>query len=293
MKDRDSTVKIINIIITLLTLIFFVFNYWNIAELLYAKNVWLWLLLIFAVFIVHAIKAFRLYLIFFGTDISFKSYLKLYCNVTPASMVLPFKSGEFFRMYRYGCELGNIPKGMIIVLLDRFMDTMALIVAIATVYIFNQGPLSIMSYFLIIFLLLMLLIYFVYPGLYKYWKKILLRTIATPNKLKALNLLEKLQFIYKEIEILIKGKGIILFFLSLVAWSVEIGYVAIMNIIAKSNNTNQVVSTYLASAIGIEESNELRSFVFVSVIGLLFLYVILKAWLNIRKKNKHENNSDI
>ncbi len=293
MKNRDSTVKIINIIITLLTLIFFVFNYRNSVELLYAKSVLLWLLLIFTVFVVHAIKAFRLYLIFYGTDIRFKSYLKVYCNVTPASMVLPFKSGEFFRMYRYGYELGNIPKGMIIILLDRFMDTMALVVAIATVYIFNQGPLSVMTYFLIIFLLLMLLMYFVYPGLYKYWKKILLRSSATSKKLKALDLLEKLQFIFKEIEILIKGKGIILFFLSLIAWSVEIGYVALMNMITKSNNTNQVVSTYLVSAIGMGESIELQSFVFVSVIGLLFLYVILKVWFNIRKKNKHENNSAI
>jgi hypothetical protein len=196
-------------------------------------------------------------------------------------------------MYRYGYELGNIPKGMIIILLDRFMDTMALVVAIATVYIFNQGPLSVMTYFLIIFLLLMLLMYFVYPGLYKYWKKILLRSSATSKKLKALDLLEKLQFIFKEIEILIKGKGIILFFLSLIAWSVEIGYVALMNMITKSNNTNQVVSTYLVSAIGMGESIELQSFVFVSVIGLLFLYVILKVWFNIRKKNKHENNSAI
>ena len=139
----------------------------------------------------------------------------------------------------------------------------------------------------------MLLMYFVYPGLYKYWKKILLRSSVTSKKLKALDLLEKLQFIFKEIEILIKGKGIILFFLSLIAWSVEIGYVALMNMITKSNNTNQVVSTYLVSAIGMGESIELQSFVFVSVIGLLFLYVILKVWFNIRKKNKHENNSAI
>lgn len=286
MKNRDSKVKIINIIITLLTLIFFILNYRNIAELFHARSVCFWMLLLFDVFVVHAIKAFRLYLIFYGTDIGFKSYLKIYCNVTPTSMVLPFKLGDFFRMYRYGCELSNIPKGVIIVLLDRFIDTIALVAAIVIVYIFNQGQLPVMTYFLIIFLLLMLLMYFVYPGLYKYWLKIFLRSTATPNKLKALNLLEKLQFVFNEIEIVIKGKGIILFFLSLIAWFVEIGYVVIASMITKQNNTNQVVSTYLASAIGIGQSDELQRFVFVSVIQLLCLYVILKACFNTRKKNE-------
>lgn len=284
MKKGGGKVKLINILVLLLTLGCFIYNYQNIAALFYGKAVWFWLVLAFTALTVHALKALRLYLTIYGVDINLISYLKIYCKVTPASMVLPFKLGEFFRMYCYGCELQNMLKGIVSILLDRFMDTMALVTAILIVCIFQHGRLSAVIYFLVVFLLMMLLIYFVYPGLYKYWKLYLLRAAASEKKLLALNWLEKLQRIYAEIETVVRGKGVILYFLSLIAWSVEIGYVVLLNMLTDNADLNHAVSIYLSSSTGLVNSSELQQFVFISVIGLLLLYIILKLYLIFRKK---------
>ena len=88
------------------------------------------------VILVHMVKAGRLYLALYGLDMKRGVCMKLYCKVTPVSVVLPWKLGEFFRIYCCGAELGSFLKGGVIILLDRFFDTVALVTMIVLLWIF-------------------------------------------------------------------------------------------------------------------------------------------------------------
>lgn len=234
------------------------------------------LIIVATVLLVHMIKAGRLYLALYGSELRFSKYLKIYCKVTPVSVIFPYKLGEFFRMYYYGKTLDNMLRGVVIVLLDRFMDTIALVTMILLLWIFNGGHITVLTYVLIIFLLLTIMIYFVFPGMYRFWKKYFISVKATERKLVVLRMLETLNRVYTEVKSVSKGRGIILFFMSLVAWGIEIGSVAIQVGLLSDGNLSKIISEYLYAAMGRGQCAELKHFIFVSVLMMLVSYSILK-----------------
>lgn len=268
---------IINIAVILLTVVFFACQYWNITYIFSSTNWLSYVPLSFAVIFVHVIKSGRLYLALYGSKVSLPDYLKTYCKVTPVSVVIPFKLGELFRMYCYGVQIGNILKGTVIVLLDRFMDTIALVTLMFVLENFYSGYLTGFVYFLLAVLIFFMLIYFVFPGLYKFWKEYLLISEASERKLAALKILDTFYKIYREIKGVVKGRGIILYVMSLMAWGLEIGSVAFLNRIEGGKETNSVIAAYLSSAVSGRQSLELKQFIFFSVIFLLIVYMVMKA----------------
>ena len=240
------------------------------------------LLLVPAVVLVHFIKGLRLYLAVYGLNISKFMHTELYLRVTPISVILPFKLGEFFRMYCYGAELGSMLKGIVIILLDRFMDTAALVTVLLLFCLQSGGLLSGVAYVLIIFLVFMISAYFVFPGLHSFWKKYLLQAAATENKLRMLKLLEAVEAVYREITLVTRGRGALLYFLSLLAWGAEIGSFAI--VYGKGEeNIGGSISEYLSGALGGSMSEELSRFVFISVVVLLALKLLTGLYSQARK----------
>lgn len=280
-KDRTGY-NWINGIVILAALGIFICIYGNTGSVFQGRDIRHVLVLLAAAFMVHLIKAGRLYLALYGTGIGFPDSLKIYCKVTPVSMVLPFKLGEFFRMYGYGEQLDDPLKGIIIILLDRFMDTMALVAMIFLVWIFNGGNITFFTYLLLLFLVCVLLAYFAFPGVYGFWKKYILKARATERRLAMLRVLDSLDLVYQEITDVSKGRGIILCFLSFLAWAVEIGSLVILNGISGEGELSQIISSYLLSAVGAGRSAELKQFVFLSVLLMIVMYFVLKG-LEVRK----------
>lgn len=288
MHMKKLIYNVINIVVLIFTAIWFVLVYLNLGNIFLASDFFSVLLLIVAVMLVHGIKAVRLYFALFGTDINFKEYLKIYCKVTPVSIVLPFKVGEIFRMYCYGQHINNYLKGIVIILMDRFMDTVALVSVMLLVWGVNGGAVLGITYFLVGFSVLLVLVYYIFPRMYTFWKQYLLKTRATKQSLNTLNMLEAFQVIYSEIRGVLRGRGVILYFLSLVAWIAEIGSIVMINQHSEHMDTVMLVSEYLLSAISGNQSLYMSKFVFISVAGLLLLYVILKFSGN--KKTRKEDN---
>lgn len=173
MKRNIKVYSIINLLVLIITAFLFVIEYHDVESLFKDKNLWHILLIIVIAFLVHLIKASRLYLILYEYNIDICTYTKIYCKVTPVSLVFPFKIGEFFRMYCYGTELESMVKGIVIIIFDRFMDTLALVTILLLVIMFNGGHISLFTYLLFLFLISILIIYLAYPGIYKFWKNIL------------------------------------------------------------------------------------------------------------------------
>jgi hypothetical protein len=278
MKKKSIAYNLINALVIIVTIALFYETYRAGFFALFGSETVISIpIIVVTVILVHAFKAARLYLTLYGNGLNRGDFLRTYCKVTPVSVVIPFKLGEFFRMYCYGKEIGSFLKGVVLVLLDRFMDTIALIAAIVFVSIFTGGSMSLITVFLLIFAVFVFVIYLSFPGIYKTWKKYLLREKATPGKLSALKALQNCNLIYEEISGVVKGRGMILFLLSLIAWAIEIGSIALLAGLRGQSGLSNLISDYLLAAMGKNTSDDLKRFVFVSVAVTIVIYVALKA----------------
>lgn len=285
---KNNTVyNIINIFVMLITAGLFVTKYKTIYNLFDNYSLGAFIVLVCTVVLVHLLKVSRLYLALYGSGTNGKDFIKTYCKVTPPSVVLPFKLGEVFRMYCYGHLIGNMLRGIVIILFDRFMDTAALITVIFLTWILNGGRLDTIVYFLVFFLILILVIYFVYPGIKRFWTKYLLKSQATERKLLALKSLDKIGEIYGEIENVAKGSGIILYILSLAAWGVEIGSLSILGKINSVSEINHNVFEYLKSALGDNQSVELKRFIVITILLLIVVYTVLEI-IDVLKEKRNK-----
>ncbi len=242
------------------------------------------LILFVTVFLVHLLKGLRLYIGLYGENMQLLPYVKTYCKVTPVSMLLPFKLGEFFRMFCYGILIENPLKGIVIILLDRFMDTAALVCALLFVLFTRGVQATLLGYFLAAFLVLVAVLYFSFPGIYRFWNRSLLHARATETRLSLLRLLDTANRIYKEAESVVHGRGMILFFLSLLAWGAEIGGLLILQ--GAADTVGLQVLSYLQAAAGSGGSDALDRFVALGVVFLIVIYLAVKACELFRAKRK-------
>ena len=258
-----------------ITMLFFLYDYKNLPELWNKTGILQVIILMLTITCVHIIKSARLFLALYGSNFRIEYCIKTYCKVTPVSLLIPYKLGEFYRMYCLGQLTKNNLKGIIVILLDRFMDTIALITFILLIKVLFGGEFTGIGYLLLVFLFSVLLMYFAYPNLYQFWKSYLMHTRATERKLKLLNILAQLNSIYTELEKTAKGKGIILYCLSLAAWGIEIGSVAFVCHVFGTGNTVQILSDYFNAVISNTISIPLKQFIFLSIILLLVSYTTI------------------
>ena len=277
MKNKSLVYNLINILVLCAAALIFFLNY-NIHNVFQGVQTMHIAIIIATVILVHFLKALRLYLALYGSGISASNYAKTYCKVTPVSILIPFKLGEFFRMYCYGSQAGNMLKGIVTVLMDRFMDTIALVTMIIVMWLATGEPIIPIVYLLVVFIVIIILMIVVFPGLYGYWKKYILRAAATPNKIKALKYLDAMNRLYLEIMNVSRGRGIILYILSLLAWAIEIGSVVILsNIIGEGIGLSEKIAGYLESALMGSHPQELKRFVLISVILMIVIYLFVKV----------------
>ena len=219
--------RVVDILTLCIAIGVFLALYGNVPALFAGVSVAQVLVIILTALLVHVLKATRLFLALYGQKISISEHLALYCKVTPVSMVLPYKVGEFYRMYAYGTHLKSGLKGIVIILLDRFMDTAALVTMILIAGFFYGGQITSFLLVLLIFLVLVVLLYRAFPGARKFWKHYFLSKKATPRRMGALKALESFHRIYEEVSVVTSGRGILLYVLSFLAWGVEIGSIVL------------------------------------------------------------------
>lgn len=267
--------NIINSFVLGITAIWFIYRFYDIQGIFVKSTPISVVSIMGTALLIYGIKFCRLYLALYDAQLGLEICLTTYCKVTPISIILPFKVGEFFRIYCYGRQIGSLLKSVVIILLDRFMDTAALVTAIALVWIFYGERPSVFIYFLLIFLILSVCFYFVFPGIYRFWTRYLLCAKASEHKIWALKTLESIHTLYSEIENVVKGRGMILYFLSLAAWGIEISNITLINYMTGGNHTGVVISEYLLPAMSRRQSPEFDQFVFISVIGFVLLFWML------------------
>lgn len=284
LKQFLSKYRAVDLVVLLLALLWFVREYRDLPALFAGVSVAQVLVILLTALLVHALKSARLFLALYGQKISISEHLTLYCKVTPVSMVLPYKVGEFYRMYAYGSHLHSGLKGIIVILLDRFMDTAALVTMLLLAVFFYDSSVTPLVLVLFIFLVLLVLLYRAFPGARKFWKHYFLSKKATPRRMAALRWLESMQRVYEEAAVVTRGRGILLYVLSFLAWGVEIGSILLQTRLFLGGSAGATMSAYLNSAMSGHPSEPLLQFIFISVILLVLLFAVIQAVQAFSKK---------
>lgn len=256
-------------------MILFLYTYSDIKTIFSESSAGTIIVLTITVVLVHVIKAFRLYLALYGKGVLLGQHIKLYCKVLPVSIIFPFKLGEVFRIYCYGYQIHSYFRGIVVILFDRFADTVALVTMIILIKTMSNSGYTPLFYLLLIFLVGLIACYLIFPGMYSYWKKYFLSIKASKRRNHVIQLLERFNNAYTELAVVVKGRGAILYILSLGAWIVEIGGLAISNKLFLHQGTMDVVNEYLTSALIGSEAVYLKQFVWISIVLMIIVYLCM------------------
>lgn len=210
--------------------------------------------LIVTALLVYGLKMLRLYMILSGNTIPFHNHMRLFCKTALISILFPFKLGELFRAYCYGHFLHYYAKGILAIVLDRFTDTLGLITILIFVSFTQALSFGFILHILCIFLLITVISYYIFPELYIYWNGYFMKIPATPNRIRFLSLLYYLRKLYLDCQTLIQGRVILLYLLSLFAWTIEILGVALAVMTVNYELNPLFFAEYLKSALGIGHS---------------------------------------
>lgn len=244
------------------------------------------LIMIVTVILVHGIKASRLYLEVLDRKLPFGLFLRQYCKITPVSMILPLKAGDLFRCYCYGYYLGDWMYGIAVILLDRFVDTAALITVLILFVLPLGSMMPAISFILVAVLFALSFIYFALPGLCQYWNRYLIQGRGSQRKLFALMALDRLQAAYQDIHRVVKGKFLLSYMLSVAAWLVEIGGLALTASLLRAD-LGKAMSAYLLGAMWGGKIAYLSGIILFGTVLLLLLYLVTLVFVG-RKEREHE-----
>ena len=186
------------------------------------KIILLLLLCLVGFAVVHGLKLMRLYLVVMEQHISFKRFVPAYLRTTLANLIIPYKIGEIYRIGVFSRITGSINIGFFSVLVDRFFDTLALIVILLPYQIMCGRGISISVALLTVFLLVVIFAYVMFPSSYKYLNRYIITSRTSKHSMAALRGLETVNGWYGYVKGLVSGRYGLMMLFSLGAWIFEL-----------------------------------------------------------------------
>ena len=246
-------------------------------------------ILIFTVFSVYSLKAFRFYFLVAGSGIPLVKYICVFAQTSFVNIIVPFKAGEIFRLFCFGHLTKNYPKGFAIVLLDRFVDTLSLLAILLVANILDKTETSAIFFLLVAVCAFLILFYAVLHGILVYWNEYFIKSKSSRSHLNALIFVNKLTEVYDELRNLVNGRFFLIFMLSIFSWGIEIGSLLLCRIFFDFEQ-KAFISNYLSAALSGNNFLPLRNFILVSMGFLACVWVLSSLLLLVKKieRNKHE-----
>ena len=199
--------------------------------------------------IVNFTKAIRLYIIIFGNKFSKREYFIQFIKTSIVNSLLPFKSGELYRGYCIGKIMKSYANGYIAILFDRFVDTLALMTVVVSMNLFMNVEITAVFGVLTVFLFFLMIVYWGFLPFYQYWNHFLIFYKNSSHTLIALLFLEKCKVAFENISYIVKGRFMILYLVSFLAWTLEIaGLYLLRNINDKIEIGNYLLDILMGKA---------------------------------------------
>lgn len=269
MKNRNMLYYIINLIFLLLT-VFFI----NYTDIINMKILPMQIVALIVICVgIHFVKFVRIYFILLEEKISFKRMLKIYIKTAFVSIVFPFKIGEIFKIYSYGEEIDNYPKGIISVVIDKLFDAIVLCTVLIPYELTNGGEISILAVVMLIFIVIILVVAFAFEGTYYYLNKFFIINGKSKKSIYALSMIEKVKNVYENAKDMLRGRILILLGLTIISWLMETGFLYVISNFMNINIQLGDVVNYINDAfLGV--SNVLFN-KYVYICALMFLAIII------------------
>ena len=175
---------------------------------------------------VHLIKMMRMYLIVMDRKISFDRFVPAYLRTTLVNLLIPYKLGEIYRIGVFYRISGGFKTGFFSVLIDRFFDTLALVLILLPYQLLVAGKVTVPTIMLFAFLVVVLMAYRVFPPSYEFLNRYIITSKDSKRSMVALSALEIVNDWYEYARDLVKGRYGILLLFSLAAWILEIAVLA-------------------------------------------------------------------
>lgn len=234
------------------------------------KNV---VLLVIIFLLIHVFKCFRQYLLLIEEGIHINEFIILYIRSTFCSMILPYKIGELYKAYLYGYKINNYIKGFIAVIIDKFFDALFLLIICISFEVNNNLNLSAITWILLTFVILFVIIYFSFKQTYYYLNKHFMLHSNSKRTNFVLSWLERFYDIYKSVCHMIKGRELLLILFTILAWTFELILLKLLNI---SNFVDYFNIVFFEMSKTI-----LQNYIIISLIGFGLIEMIniaVKTW---------------
>jgi len=172
----------------------------------------------------HFFKFSRFYLVLMEErKLSFFDIFFLYVRTTLVNLIIPFKLGELYRVAAVKHMSGSFKTGILLVVIDRFFDTLALLtltLPFGLIFLHEADPVLVLLFSTLIFLFVCFR--FFAPS-FSYVNRFLITTKKSGRALMLLDILDKADEWYRYLRRLIRGRSPLVFLSSLLGWIIEFG----------------------------------------------------------------------
>lgn len=251
---------------------------------LYPINLSPWFFVTFLLIaLLQGLKAIRLYVLLLWRWQG--DYFPNYGKMLLVSLAFPFKLGEFYRIYKISTKVNSPLFSIVVVLLDRFFDTIPLVAIFVFSALIQKTSISIVIWIIISAFVFMLFGFIAFPSFYRYFNHYIIMTRPSKSKLWILKTLDLFQNIYLMAKSSVRDRVAILFVISIFTWGVE--YLALLTL---SQGINIIFDfsaflTYLESAF-LSQPNLLLSYYF--SITSLFVLCLFPLFFLVKGVKKYE-----
>ncbi|MBQ7563715.1 MAG: hypothetical protein IJT16_06970 [Lachnospiraceae bacterium] len=178
--------------------------------------------------LIHLFKMMRMYLVLIDQKIGFLRFVFAYCRTTLVNLAIPFKLGEVYRVAVFYRLSKSMEVGLLSVIVDRFFDTLGLVLIMLPLQLLYPDTVSSVSVFFVVFLAVIVFIYCIFPPTYRYLNRYIIINRGSPRSMAVLRSLSTLKVWYTYVKQLVSGRYAILLLMSLAAWAAEGGLIAIL-----------------------------------------------------------------
>lgn len=185
------------------------------------------IILLMGFLLVHLVKMMRLYLIVLDREVPVARFVPGYLRTTLVNMIIPFKLGEIYRVYVFYRISGGFKTGFFSVLIDRFFDTLAIVLILLPYQLLISRTVTIPVCLLTVFLVTIVFAYMIFSSTYSFLNRYIITTKSSKQSIWVLKVLEVLSEAYEYVKNLVKGRYGIMMLMSIVAWILEIVVLAI------------------------------------------------------------------
>ncbi len=237
---------------------------------------------------VHLIKMMRLYLIVLDTKIGFDGFVPAYLRTTLVNLVIPYKFGEIYRIGVFYRISGGFRTGFFSVLIDRFFDTLALIMILLPYQLFISGQVTVPTVFLTVFVVVVLITYIVFPPSYAFLNRYIITSKTSKRSMMALSALETLNEWYGYVRALVTGRYGLLILMSLAAWILEMTVLGGFYALLGHSFTVADFGAYIESIVSGKNYDIKTLYMIASAIVIAALTVIFTIRYMVIKHNKRD-----